>query len=283
MIKNNKPRTKEEVEIFYNEYLNGSTIDEISLKYGTDAYYQFKKKGFIIRSPKMSRLLRRKKGLASYYNEYTYMFDKISNEMEAYIMGFWFSDGWVSTKQAGLKLSKIDENILIKIKNYISKEVNMSYYKNSCGFVISSEEIINNLIKLGCLRNKTYKKLEIPKMNDELLRHFIRGYFDGDGTIYRDKKRLKCNICSINKEFLEDIQKILTNNNIISTINIEIREGKVCKTPQGFSINCKNMYRLFIRQTTAFRDFYNFMYKDSNIYLERKYIKFDNGNIVLTE
>lgn len=281
MVKSLK-RTKEELDMFYKEYVEGSTLKEISLKYNTDAYYQFKTYNYPIRKTKITKKIRQSKNITKYYNNYNYNFKSINNEIEAYILGWWFSDGWVSDYQAGLKTHKNDENILIKIKNYICKDIKLQYSKNTCGFVISSTEVIENLINLGCLKNKTYLKLNIPKMDDSLIRHFIRGYFDGDGTIYKDRKWLKCNICSINKEFLEDIQKILTKNNIYSTINIEKRKGKLLKTPSGNSINCKDMYRLFIRKNKDFKLFYNYLYDDSNIFLQRKHIKFNNGNIVLT-
>jgi intein/homing endonuclease len=281
MIKSLK-RTKEEVDLFYKEYVEGYTLKEINLKYNTDAHYQFKKYNYPIRKTTITKKIREAKNITNYYYSYNYNFNSINNETEAYILGWWFSDGWVTDYQAGLKIHKNDKDILIKIKNYICKDIKLQYSKNNCAFVISSAEVIKNLINLGCLKNKTYLKLNIPNMNDSLIRHFIRGYFDGDGTIYKDRKWLKCNICSINKNFLEDIQKILSKNNIYSTINVEKREGKLLKTPAGNSINCKDMYRLFIRKTKDFKLFYNYLYNDSNIFLQRKYIKFNNGNIVLT-
>ena len=44
------------------------------------------------------------------------------------------------------------------------------------------------LFELGCLNNKT-QKIRLPNLSNELMPHFIRGYFDGDGSIYKIKKR----------------------------------------------------------------------------------------------
>ena len=51
------------------------------------------------------------------------------------------------------------------------------------GIDINSTKICNDLVNLGIGYRKTYKELHIPKIKQELVRHFIRGYFDGDGTI----------------------------------------------------------------------------------------------------
>lgn len=277
-------RTKEELDLFYSEYLNGSSLDEISLKYKTDAGYQLRKYKYLTRTPGKTRLLKRKLNITDNYIKYHYKFESISNEIEAYIVGFFYADGWVSNKQCGIRLQIKDQNILSSMKDYISTELCLRNQKNNIGFIISSEEICNNLISLGCLRHKTYKKLSIPKMDESLIRHFIRGYFDADGTIYKDNQYLKANICSINKEFLEDLQTILTNQNIVTSINTEIREGKSLVLPSGkTSLTCKNMHRLFIRQQQSFKYFYDYLYKDSTIYLNRKKEKFNNGDFKSTQ
>lgn len=112
-------------------------------------------------------------------------------------------------------------------------------------------------------------------MDKNLLRHFIRGYFDGDGTVFYDRQYLKSNICSISNTILEEIKNILTENEIESSINVEIREGKSLKLPQGTeSTSCKNMYRLYVRKKESLEKFKKFMYKDSNVCLIRKFKKF---------
>ena len=50
--------------------------------------------------------------------------------------------------------------------------------------------MFNDLIKQGCVPNKSLiltfpNKYQVPK---NLINHFIRGYFDGDGSIYEYSK-----------------------------------------------------------------------------------------------
>lgn len=119
-------------------------------------------------------------------------------------------------------------------------------------------------------------------MDEELIRHFIRGYFDGDGTIYVDRNFIIYNICSINEEFLIQIQNVLSNNGIYSSINKEVRKGKKIFVVDHYCQDCKNMYRLFIRRKSELIKFHEFMYDKSNIFMERKYNKY-RDNIELTK
>lgn len=97
-----------------------------------------------------------------------------------------YADGYITRQQLGLKLKESDKNLVEKIKNYFSKDIKLQYDKKRkvYSFVVSSTTVIKNLEKLGFLRQKSKKELQIPDMPDNLKRHFIRGYFDGDGSIY---------------------------------------------------------------------------------------------------
>jgi hypothetical protein len=275
-------RTKEELNIFYQDYLKGLTLKEISLKYKTDAGYQLNKYGYLLRKTHKTKKIRQNKGLSVYYNKYLYKFENINNEIEAYIVGLWFSDGWVSKNQAGIRLHKNDKKILETIKDYICPEITVQSEKNSHCIVLSNSETIDNLISLGCLRNKTYKSLQIPYMKESLKQHFIRGYFDGDGTVFKDRIYIKANICSINKNFLLQIKEILDDANINSKIYKEIRKNKTIKIPGGFSSNCKDMYRLVISKKKEIETFKNYLYGNSTVYMQRKFNKFNYDNVVLT-
>ena len=49
--------------------------------------------------------------------------------------------------------------------------------------------MVNDLINLGCIPNKSLTLTFPDFINDELLPHFIRGYFDGDGCIWNGKRK----------------------------------------------------------------------------------------------
>ena len=140
----------------------------------------------------------------------------------------------------------------------------------------------DNLSKLGLVPNKTHKELHIPNMDEQFLRHFIRGYFDGDGTIFvctvkGIPKYLKGNICSPTENILKELQEILLKYGIESTINKEKRMGKIMRSPSGYITCSQDMYRLFFRKKASILKLYDFLYKNATIYMPRKKKIFDDN------
>lgn len=123
-------------------------------------------------------------------------FEKIDTEEKAYWLGFIYTDGYISPKLNALRIEikSTDYLHLQKFANIFGRKV---YYANrtlgdktftSCYVSIYSKKIIKDLNNLGIVNKKSDKDVYnffeyIPK---RLMRHFIRGVFDGDGTI---KKR----------------------------------------------------------------------------------------------
>ena len=85
-----------------------------------------------------------------------------------------------------------------------------------------------DLRKFGLGNNKAKNVEELPNISEELIRHFIRGYFDGDGCIYESTSTTKSNnkkyyykVFAVeiigNKKFLESIGNIFSENEITYT------------------------------------------------------------------
>ena len=125
-------------------------------------------------------------------------FSKIETELQAYLLGFIYSDGCINIQRHTLSIhiNDIDSELfeLFKIispdaytkqeEGYESKALVRGHTvrnKSSIRLAISSKILIEDLIKLGVCERKTYENLHIPKMNPDLIGSFIRGYFDGDG------------------------------------------------------------------------------------------------------
>lgn len=67
--------------------------------------------------------------------------------------------------------------------------------------------------------NKSHTEFHIPDINPELIRHFIRGYFDGNGTVFLQSKSQSVRIGFYSNEtLLKDIQLQL-NKSIKTPIN----------------------------------------------------------------
>lgn len=198
-------------------------------------------------------------------------FTEINSEEKAYWLGFLYADGYVrivrGSCQMKLKLSTKDKNHIEKFQKSIksnyeikdSEEIlenkGKKYTMNSSALNVYSCNLVNDLINLGCVNNKTFK-IRLPNLTFNMMPHFIRGYFDGDGCIYRNKKRPNSFVVSIvsNKKFCDDLLEFL---------NI----GKI--------LNFKNYSILTISKISDVKKIRDYMYNDSTIFLERKKIIFE--------
>lgn len=118
------------------------------------------------------------------------------SESVAYWIGFICADGNISKEIRGgrtltINLARKDENHISKLKNFLETNIPIYQYEvfqNNKKYEISrlsvsSKFLCDTLIEKGILENKTYRTnfpLGIP---EKYISHFIRGYFDGDGSL----------------------------------------------------------------------------------------------------
>ncbi len=105
-----------------------------------------------------------------------------------YVAGFIAADGNVC-KELSIRLSKKDRRHLEKINNILQSQRIIRDYPNEYSGVsvlrISSPQIITDLKKFGVIPNKSLI-YQFPKyvIDHPLRHHFMRGYFDGDGSFW---------------------------------------------------------------------------------------------------
>jgi DNA-binding transcriptional regulator WhiA len=184
------------------------------------------------------------------------------NANMAYIMGFLAADGNVSKNGNRIQsqLSIKDKSHLEKIQAEIGGCEVYEYLSNgykSCGWHCYSAQIKNDLISYGIIPNKT-GTLSMPKNLKKIYwKDFIRGYFDGDGSIHKDGSGFRVDITCANQELLDDINSFFVENNIKSS-NI-----------------MKDHNNVYIRyRSQASIDIYNLLYYDNCLCLDRKKNKF---------
>ena len=138
-------------------------------------------------------------------------------------------------------------------------------HKNSYRFYASSKYLSNRLSELGIGQNKAFT-IRFPKLEQDLIPHFIRGFFDGDGCISVYLLKNKYQSCSFsitsNKDFLEKIQEILIEQ-------LQLTKTKLGRDSRGNNIN--SLVYGGKQNCLKIRDW---LYKDATIYLQRKYDKF---------
>ena len=188
-------------------------------------------------------------------------FSEQNNRM-AYIMGFLAADGNVSKNgnriqsQLSLKDKEHLEMIQSEIGGCEVYEYESNGYK-SCGWHCCSSQIKKDLAVYGIIPHKT-GTLSIPKVLDkQYWKDFIRGYFDGDGTICKDGTGFRVTITSANKQILEDINSYFEENGI---------------KPSNLYKDHNNICIRFRSQASI--DIYNLLYYNDCLCLKRKKEKY---------
>lgn len=197
-------------------------------------------------------------------------FETINTEEKAYFLGLLYADGNIYKRSLRLSLQERDIDILNKIKKCInfSGDYYCSYSKspnqqNRITLQVNSKDMVNDLIKLGCIPNKSFL-LKFPSKDqvpNHLIRHFIRGYFDGDGWIYIVSKTNHFGIIGT-KDLCENIKIILENVGIAFS-------------NKALSLH-KNQTNRILRLTSkkSILQVYKYLYENATIYIDRKYNKF---------
>ena len=216
------------------------------------------------------------------------IFSKIETELQAYLLGFYAADGNINEKRKTFRihLQKRDSELVYLYKDIISPDARtftVEEHKTtgragkeitaheSFGVDITSSKLCNDLVALGIGYNKSYCDLHIPtQIPENLIRHFIRGYFDGDGSFIiwlvkekgkSDRIRGKVDICAKSASMLNEFIKFFAENNIKFNLNYLKRD---------------DMYRISTSSKKELQKIYNILYKDSYFYLSRKFNKFNH-------
>lgn len=163
-------------------------------------------------------------------------FEIIDTKEKAFWLGFIAADACVRKRKFGyefiLKLKMTDCSILetlikdlnsehkIRFGNYLN--TNYDKYHRCCVLEISRKKLCEDLEKYGFGRNKS-KLMKLPKLSDNLMRHFIRGYFCGNGSVGVYNGQLTVNFASPCNDFLLELRNylIVKCNASGGTLNIQ--------------------------------------------------------------
>ncbi len=205
-------------------------------------------------------------------------FKEIDSEEKAYWLGFIYADGWVeykegSTHTLGIELSIVDIEHLRKFNKCIEgnckittrvrhlEETGKDY--EMCCIRVYKKTFVDHLIDKGVTPNKSFD-ITMPNIPKNLINHFIRGFFDGDGCLAHGTTKSKNKTQDVIKadftcgsiEFVNSLRSILFDNDINSHVVSE-----------------RNHYRLKIGGLKNTHEFLEYIYKDATVYLDRKYEK----------
>lgn len=168
-------------------------------------------------------------------------FSIIDTQEKAYWLGFLSADGYVNEtrNQIQFELQERDKESVKLFANTISKTYYEPLITISNGFLhyyvlLTSKKLVEDLKKYNVYQNKslTFSPPELPK---ELIPYWIIGYMDGDGCLFKSKKRLKISFtgtyetCSFIKSYFNSNNKIrqehrCTNNTYSFTLEVALTE-----------------------------------------------------------
>jgi len=253
-------------------YKNGAKISVLAKEFGYKSHqgcWSFlKSRGVEIRNDNYQSNRR--------YHFDTHIFDQIDTEAKAYWLGFIYADGCHYEKRYSLLvgLACKDEDHLNKLSKFFS--LTRPLYKRTdkaghCHVLLTATDMhmSRSLTLLGVMSAKTFKlTFPTPKqVPDHLIHHFVRGYFDGDGSIWSSARNLghKPSTCVSLVGTEAFIQRI-------SDISLQV-------TGSAGSINTRHPQRKHnirswaLSGNTVVGRLIDWMYRDATVFLDRKEIR----------
>jgi intein-encoded DNA endonuclease-like protein len=191
-------------------------------------------------------------------------FEVIDTEQKAYWLGFIYADGFIDCQNNfGITLNSKDELHIEKFKSDISATNPINHY-NGSGYntdgsfsriLMKSKQTVSDLIDHGVFRQKTLtlKFPTVQQVPEQLIRHFIRGYFDGDGCISFYKKAYLIGFTGT-YEVLKGIEEVFAGDWVITPHN--------------------NAFQINIGGNLQVLRIFHYLYDDATVFLERKCDKF---------
>jgi intein/homing endonuclease len=267
----NKDDIKNKVLIKYKNEKNLKILSD-EFKIPIMSIYNFLRKEDVFNSEYGKQLHHNKVRKYSLNEQY---FDNIDCEEKAYFWGILYADGNNSIKKTEIKLNlqEDDHEILIKLNNLLQptkpilyKPTNRINCKSQYALIINSKIISYRLNELGIVPNKTFK-VEYPTwLNNDLNRHFIRGYFDGDGCVTFNKiNKQLCISFTGTENMMLGIQRILMDQ-------LDFYKTKLSNRYPERNNNIRSL--MYFGNGNS-RKFYNYLYNNSKIYMARKKNKFN--------
>jgi len=278
-IHQNKFTRNQELEIINKSKEENMTLRRLGRLYFTDKHV-------------ISRILQKHNiKLAPFKRSRKYIinknyFETINSEGKSYFLGLLYADSYIenSKKIIGISLQEGDEEILNKFREEL--ETNAPLYfsktkrensKNSYIFRIGELKMYKDLEKLGMFPRKSLK-INFPNSDqvpENLLRHFIRGYFCGNGCIgiYHKHNNQNCTIIVYSSvQFCQSLREVVHKTLGLNS-SVRFRESKIPGLKMGIWYICgKKVFK-----------FLDWIYEGSNFHIQRKYDKYITEKAILEE
>lgn len=241
-------------------YANGMSLQGIANSVGYKSAHSVRDKLLSIGIQMRSKAGSKNSNLVEDY------FSILDTEKKAYFAGLLLADGSVNIRsksqpQIRIELTNKDSYILEDLRTELRLENEVRpTLKDCCALSWHSQFMFDSLARYGVVPNKTNTKvLHVGAVQEDMQRHFIRGFFDGNGHVSIKGSRIVVGF-SDGELFLRQLQ-----NHIHAKLNIPI-----------LSVYTSTSYgSKFIEYGTKehVQSILNYMYTNATTYLKRKYNK----------
>lgn len=204
----------------------------------------------------------------------------IDTQEKAYLLGQIYGDGCNQCKENFYKFTMASINTDLELYKKLQEEfpfLKLKFYKSHDNMVYLEnygKAICLDLQKHGMVSPKTLKDItgefHFPNLEEDLIPHFIRGYFDADGSAWfpsrkRSRNNLHIEFGGSTKNFLLKLKSILDKYDIKFQWYERDKKAGNGKYYHSYTLISSN------RETSL--KFADFIYKDATLYLSYKYEK----------
>lgn len=195
-------------------------------------------------------------------------FQRIDSPDKAYLLGNVTADASVSNgKTLRFEVSSKDVEILDYAKTQLNVDTDIHTYQregrnDTCVLNASSIDLVNDLVNYNVVKNKQSQDFGLPDIPREYMRDFMRGYFDGDGSVFKKSDgRYGVSICCT-ETFAKESLSMLVGFGIITnpraTNIVDMRKYGI------------DIFHLRLITKDSINKFAKYIYRDGYFSLNRK-------------
>jgi hypothetical protein len=270
---------KNNIQLKFKVHITSEQENEIVNLYNNGCNITFIKQKFGVTHRRILEILNKYELTLRGNKRYSFndkFFEKINSEEKSYWLGFIYADGGMYSDgykchQIFIKLALKDKIHLERFQSSIGSNHKLKLRTETKSILgkkektyqsimirITSKKMFGDLLNCGCFQNKS-NTIKFPKfISPYLIQHFIRGYFDGDGSISKTSNTKQLNVLG-NKLFLKDIQTIWMNTCNVRKTKL-FNKGKIYSLHYGGNGNIEKIR--------------NYLYTNATVWLDRKRDKF---------
>lgn len=201
-----------------------------------------------------------------------------NDEISAYILGLWMADGniflsWSKgrvRKQKVFCITNTDKQIMDRLGELFGKRPTVrpgkGMDKDCYALRVKSDRLFDVCYAITRSTSKSDKSVNLPDLPTDLIRHFVRGFFDGDGSInfktYQNRhgKRTSALQTSFTAGLMTGDFLLRLRNLIMSQVSVNSKKVHVGKTNKKLIFNQYDSMLLC-----------QWMYEGASIFMERKH------------